>query len=131
MLIFISAKFSQNFYQFQRIIFFMSFARLLHFLACFSQPPVSPLPPGINLKGKTAIITGSKGGIGYEAARQLLGLNISNGRSQHIQGRRSQKYSCSSNCRTRMLTSKRCTSTWMTTIVLHLSPLPSNLMSQP
>lgn len=48
------------------------------FLASLSQPPVSPLPPGINLKGKTAIIPGSNGGIGYEAARQLQGLNISN-----------------------------------------------------
>lgn len=56
----------------------MSFARLLHFPASFSQSPVSPLPPGINLKGKTAIITGSNGGIGYETARHLLALNISN-----------------------------------------------------
>lgn len=45
----------------------MSFTGLLHFLASFSQSPGSPLPPGIDLKGKTAVITGSNGGIGYEA----------------------------------------------------------------
>lgn len=49
-----------------------------HFLASFGQPPASHLPLSINLMGKTAIITSSNGGIGYEAARQLLALNISN-----------------------------------------------------
>lgn len=55
------------------------------------------------------------------------------GRSQHVQGRRSQKYSCSrqycqianSDANSRLLTANWCTSTWMTTIVLDLSPLPS------
>ncbi|KAI0396105.1 NAD(P)-binding protein [Xylariaceae sp. FL0594] len=32
---------------------------------------------GIDLKGKTAVVTGSSGGIGLETARQLLGLGLS------------------------------------------------------
>lgn len=43
----------------------------------FIQPPVTPLPTGINLKGKTAIITGASAGLGLETARQLLTLNAS------------------------------------------------------
>lgn len=65
----------QNICQFQRNYLLCP---LRDFLASFSQPLVSPLPPGINLKGKTAIMTGSNGRIGYEAARQLLALNTSN-----------------------------------------------------
>lgn len=35
------------------------------------------LPPGLNLSGQTAIITGANAGLGYESARQLLELNLS------------------------------------------------------
>ncbi|KAL4993817.1 hypothetical protein BDV10DRAFT_198042 [Aspergillus recurvatus] len=42
-----------------------------------SQPKITPLPHGINLTGKTAVITGATAGLGLETARQLLRLNIS------------------------------------------------------
>lgn len=35
------------------------------------------LPPGLNLKAKVAIVTGSNAGLGYESARQLLDLGLS------------------------------------------------------
>ena len=35
------------------------------------------LPPGLTLASKVAIITGANAGLGYEAARQLLGLGLS------------------------------------------------------
>ncbi|KAK2768261.1 hypothetical protein FQN54_000113 [Arachnomyces sp. PD_36] len=35
-----------------------------------------PLPSGVSLEGKTAIVTGSNGGIGFEASRQLLQLGV-------------------------------------------------------
>ncbi|KAL1602693.1 putative secondary metabolism biosynthetic enzyme [Paraconiothyrium brasiliense] len=38
----------------------------------FIQPPVSPLPDGISLRGQTAIVTGASQGIGTEIAAQLL-----------------------------------------------------------
>lgn len=38
------------------------------------QPKVTPLPDGINLTGKTAVITGASAGLGLETARQLLQL---------------------------------------------------------
>ena len=44
----------------------------------FIQPRLEPTPTGINLKGKTAIITGASAGIGLETCRQLLQLNITN-----------------------------------------------------
>ncbi|KAF8862675.1 NAD(P)-binding protein [Acephala macrosclerotiorum] len=42
----------------------------------FREKPVWPAP-GTSLVGKTAIITGSNTGLGYEAALQLLGLKLS------------------------------------------------------
>lgn len=41
------------------------------------QPKVTPLASGINLSGKTAIVTGANAGIGYAIAHQLLALNLS------------------------------------------------------
>lgn len=43
----------------------------------FFQPKISPLPTGIDLKGKTAVVTGASAGMGLEVSRQLLGLGIS------------------------------------------------------
>lgn len=43
----------------------------------FFQSKVSPLPDGIDLKGKTAVVTGASAGLGLEVTRQLLELNIS------------------------------------------------------
>lgn len=43
----------------------------------FFQPPVTPLPQGISLRGQTAIITGASSGIGLEIAQQLLELEAS------------------------------------------------------
>lgn len=44
----------------------------------FQQPPITPNPTGINLQGQTAIITGANTGMGFETARQLLALGLSN-----------------------------------------------------
>ncbi|KAF4337292.1 short-chain dehydrogenase reductase SDR [Fusarium beomiforme] len=41
------------------------------------QPKVEPLPPGIDLTNKTAIVTGATAGIGLELCCQLLSLNLS------------------------------------------------------
>ncbi|KAF5979397.1 hypothetical protein FBULB1_5749 [Fusarium bulbicola] len=41
------------------------------------QPKVEPLPPGIDLTNKRAIVTGATAGIGLELSRQLLNLNLS------------------------------------------------------
>ena len=41
------------------------------------QPKVTPLPPGIDLTGKSAVITGASAGLGLETACQLLTLNLS------------------------------------------------------
>lgn len=46
-------------------------------MGILTQPKVTPLPTGINLDGKTIIITGASAGIGLEAARELLILNAS------------------------------------------------------
>ncbi|KAF2865405.1 hypothetical protein BDV95DRAFT_507069 [Massariosphaeria phaeospora] len=43
----------------------------------FFQPPVTPLPNGVNLHGQTAIVTGASSGIGVEIARQLLEVKAS------------------------------------------------------
>ncbi|KAJ5891242.1 short-chain dehydrogenase/reductase family protein [Penicillium subrubescens] len=42
----------------------------------FLQPKVTPLPPGIDLTGKSAVVTGASAGLGLETARQLLTLNL-------------------------------------------------------
>ncbi|KAL2842912.1 hypothetical protein BJY01DRAFT_199526 [Aspergillus pseudoustus] len=42
-----------------------------------TQPRVDPLPPGIDLAGKTAIVTGASQGMGFEITQQLLQLRIS------------------------------------------------------
>ncbi len=47
-------------------------------MGIFTQPKVTPLPTGINLDGRTIIITGASAGMGLETARQLLALNASN-----------------------------------------------------
>ncbi|KAL4967235.1 uncharacterized protein BDV14DRAFT_207684 [Aspergillus stella-maris] len=43
----------------------------------FIQPKVDPLPTGIDLTGKTAVITGASAGMGLEVAKQLLRLRAS------------------------------------------------------
>jgi NAD(P)-dependent dehydrogenase (short-subunit alcohol dehydrogenase family) len=43
----------------------------------FFHAQVTPLPAGLDLGGKTAIITGESSGLGLETARQLLMLKIS------------------------------------------------------
>ncbi|KAF4963618.1 hypothetical protein FSARC_8403 [Fusarium sarcochroum] len=43
----------------------------------FIQPKIEPLPPGIDLTNKTAIVTGATAGIGLELSRQLLELKLS------------------------------------------------------
>jgi NAD(P)-dependent dehydrogenase (short-subunit alcohol dehydrogenase family) len=46
-------------------------------MVALSQPKVHPLPTGINLVGKTAVVTGATAGLGLEITRQLLQLRIS------------------------------------------------------
>lgn len=42
----------------------------------FIQPPVSPLPPTLDLAGKTAVVTGASAGLGLEICRQLLQCRV-------------------------------------------------------
>ena len=44
----------------------------------FGQPKLEPTPTGVDLQGKTAIVTGASAGIGEETCRQLLQLRVSN-----------------------------------------------------
>ena len=46
-------------------------------MGVFAQAKVTPLPTGIELQGRTIIITGASAGMGLESARQLLALNVS------------------------------------------------------
>lgn len=46
-------------------------------MGVFTQPKVTPLPTGVDLQGKTIIVTGASAGMGLETARQLLTLNAS------------------------------------------------------
>ncbi|KAJ0423206.1 hypothetical protein BJY00DRAFT_321900 [Aspergillus carlsbadensis] len=46
-------------------------------MVALSQPKIQPLPSGINLTGKTAVVTGASAGLGLEITRQLLRLRIS------------------------------------------------------
>ncbi|CEL03854.1 hypothetical protein ASPCAL04993 [Aspergillus calidoustus] len=46
-------------------------------MVSLTQPKVQPLPSGINLTGKTAVVTGASAGLGLEMTRQLLQLRIS------------------------------------------------------
>ncbi|CAH0045346.1 unnamed protein product [Clonostachys solani] len=41
------------------------------------QPPVEPLPAGLDLSGQTAIVTGASRGIGLEISKQLLDVGLS------------------------------------------------------
>ena len=50
---------------------------LLNTMGILSQAKVTPLPTGLNLHGKTIIITGASAGMGLECARQVLALNAS------------------------------------------------------
>ncbi|OJJ67829.1 hypothetical protein ASPBRDRAFT_134694 [Aspergillus brasiliensis CBS 101740] len=43
----------------------------------FQQAKVEPLPTGIDLTGKTAVITGASAGMGLEVTKQLLRLRLS------------------------------------------------------
>ena len=43
----------------------------------FLQPKVTPLPTGIDLTGKTAVVTGASSGLGLELTRQLLQMRAS------------------------------------------------------
>lgn len=41
------------------------------------QPPIAPTPAGLNVTGKTVLVTGGNTGLGLEAARQYITLNAS------------------------------------------------------
>jgi len=46
-------------------------------MGILSQIKVTPLPTGIDLQGKTIIITGASAGMGLESAFQLVARNVS------------------------------------------------------
>ncbi|KAL4759111.1 uncharacterized protein BDW70DRAFT_161891 [Aspergillus foveolatus] len=52
-------------------------ARLVGFWTRHFNELAPPLPESINLSGRTAIVTGSKIGLGFESARHLLSLQLS------------------------------------------------------
>ncbi|KAH8688278.1 hypothetical protein BGZ61DRAFT_353005 [Ilyonectria robusta] len=52
-------------------------AGLLAFISRQFIQTVPPIPKSVNFSGKTALITGSNAGLGFNCARQLLGLNLS------------------------------------------------------
>lgn len=52
-------------------------AGLLAFILRQFIQTVPPIPKSVNLSGQTALVTGSNVGLGFDCARQLLGLNLS------------------------------------------------------
>jgi NAD(P)-dependent dehydrogenase (short-subunit alcohol dehydrogenase family) len=51
---------------------------IISIMVALIQPKIEPLPTGIDLTGKTAVVTGASAGIGLEVTKQLLQLRASN-----------------------------------------------------